>query len=253
VKNATLTLDDDGSTSILDLGDTPSIGSAGSVAKILGYLSESFADNITARVGGGQGSATPLTSEVNRIATVASAGDSVLLPPSVAGLSVIVINHGANLMQVFGAGTDTIDDVATATGVRQMVNSFVLYVCSTPGQWYSNGIGTGFSGQLPTVSFLNAITAFSGGGQGSATLLQDVLNRVTIVGAANDSVKLPVSAGGLQITVSNAHATNSLNVFPNTGDAINALAVNTAFAVAAGKTAIFSCTVSGQWHAVLSA
>ena len=54
-----------------------------------------------------------------------------MLPPAVvnqgvtnqAGLTVLVINHGANPMQVFGSGTDTINDVAAATGVSQMQGS----------------------------------------------------------------------------------------------------------------------------------
>lgn len=225
----------------------------GNITMAAGLFAESNQDTITANAGGGQAGATLLSKEVSRVTTVATAGDSVKLPPAVLGVSIYVINHGANAMQVFGSGTDQIDDVASATGVSQMVSSLVLYSCTTAGKWYSNGIGTGFSGQFPTVSYLNNIAANPGGGQGSATLLTNVINRVVTVGTAGDSVKLPVSAGGMQVTVVNAHATNSVNVFPNAGEAINALAVNTAFAVAAGKTATFFCPVAGTWHALLSA
>ena len=55
------------------------------------------------------------------------------------------------------------------------------------------------------------------------------------------------------ITVANAAAVNSMNVFPQTGEFINALAVNTAFAIAAGKTATFTCFGAGRWHSILSA
>lgn len=102
------------------------------------------------------------------------------------------------------------------------------------------------------VSFQNAISAFAGGGQASATQLSAVLNRVTVVATLADSVKLPVAAGGLQITVANASAV-ALNLFPSTGDAINALAANAAFSVAAGKTAIAYSMVPGFWQIVLSA
>ena len=223
------------------------IGFAGSLPTSLAQ------DTITAHAGGGQGSATQLNAEISRITTVANPGDSVMLPASAPGLDVYVINHGANSIQVFGAGTDTIDDVATATGVSQMIGSLVLYSCTAAGRWYSNGIGTGFSGSFPTVSFVNGLTAHAGGGQGSATPLTAAINRVTTVATAADSVALPTSAGGMQITVSNAAASNSMNVFPASGDQINALGANTAFAVAAGKTAAFTCAVAGQWHAILSA
>lgn len=220
---------------------------------VIGLLNESAADGIIAHAGGGQASATPLGNEVNRITTVATAGDSVMLPPSAAGLTIIVINASLVPMQVYGFGTDTVDGIATGAGATQMQGSTTIYCCTTPGAWSTNGIGTGYAGSLPTVSATNAITAHSGGTQALAVALTTVLNRVTVVGAANDSVLLPVSAPGLSITVSNAAATNSLNVFPASGDAINALAVNTAFAVAAGKTAIFSSTVAGIWHSLLSA
>lgn len=217
-----------------------------------GMFTESAKDNVTAFATGGQTSATPITTQTVRVTTVATAGDSVKLPASAPGLELIIINHGVNTLQVFGSGTDTIDDVATATGVSQMVNSMCIYTVATAGAWYSNGLGTGYSGSLPTESFKDAITAFAGGGQGSATQLITVFNRVVTVGSANDSVKLPVSAGGLNITVSNAHATNALNVFPAAGEFINALAVNTAFSIAATKTAQFSCTGSAIWHTLLS-
>ncbi len=220
---------------------------------LTGLLYESAADTVTAHAGGGQANATALTAEVNKVTTVATAGDSVMLPASAPGLTIFVINGSSNPMQVFGAGTDTIDGVATGTGVSQMQGSSTIYSCTTAGAWSTNGIGTGYAGSLPTVSSTNAITAHAGGGQGSATPLTTVLNRITTVASANDSVLLPASAPGLQITVTNAAATNSMNVFPASGEIINALSANTAFGVAAGKTATFSCSVTGQWHSLLSA
>ena len=97
------------------------------------------------------------------------------------------------------------------------------------------------------------LTAHAGGGQGSATALTSMFNRVTTVATAADSVILPASAAGMCITVTNAAAANSMNVFPATGDAINALGANAAFALAAGKTAEFVCYTAGQWHSILSA
>lgn len=104
------------------------------------------------------------------------------------------------------------------------------------------------------LSVANAITAFATGGQTSATQLAAAVNRITTVTTIADSVKLPAAVAGtwLGVTVINA-ATNSANVFPSTGDAINALGANAAYALAGGKTADFYCAVNGQWHAVLSA
>ncbi len=156
-------------------------------------------DNITAHAGGGQGSATPMPGIINRITTVATLGDSVSLPPAVPGLDLMVINHGANDAQIYGAGTDTIDDIATATGVSQMAGSVVIYSCTTAGRWYSNGLGTGYSGSYETMSTIDSLTAHAGGGQGSALPLTKMMNRVTTVASAGDSVVLPASARGMNI------------------------------------------------------
>jgi hypothetical protein len=145
-----------------------------------------------------------------------------------------------------------VNGVAAATGIILAPNSAVVAVEAAPGAWGVVGAGLGYSAGFSTETALNGITAHAGGGQGSATLLTAEINRVTTVATIADSVLMPVSAPGMSVTVTNA-ATNSMNVFPQSGDAINALGANAAFAVAGGKTATLTCAVAGQWHAVLSA
>ncbi len=94
-------------------------------------------DGLTARAGGGQASATLIPEVVARVGTVATAADSVKLPPAEAGLVVCLVNgHATNSMQVFGSGTDTINDVATATGVSQAAGKAAIYFCPVAGKWY---------------------------------------------------------------------------------------------------------------------
>jgi hypothetical protein len=109
-----------------------------------------------------------------------------------------------------------------------------------------------FTGQLLGPAS-NGLTAFAGGGQASATALPSYINRVTTVATAADSVKLPAAVAGLQITVINAAAANAMNVFPQTGEVINALAANAALSVAANKSVVFSCAVAGTWNSNLTA
>jgi hypothetical protein len=97
------------------------------------------------------------------------------------------------------------------------------------------------------------ITAKAGGGQGTATPITGGINRVTTVASAADSVKLPVSVAGMQLDVINAAAGNAMNVYPQTGEAIDVLATNSAFSVAANKVARFYCVTAGQWHSILTA
>lgn len=99
----------------------------------------------------------------------------------------------------------------------------------------------------------DSMTAFAGGGQGSATLITAMFARVTTVVTAADSVKLPVAQPGLEITVVNAAAANSMNIFPSTGEIINALSANTAIACAANKVMKFIASGRGQWHSILTA
>jgi len=98
------------------------------------------------------------------------------------------------------------------------------------------------------------ITALAGGGQaGTVHILTAAINRITTVGSAADSVKLPPAVPGVSLVVINAAATNSMNVFPNTGDYINALGQNAALAVAANKTVLLFCAVAGTWNSIVTA
>lgn len=222
---------------------------------LLGLLAESATDTITAKASGTQTTATPLTTELNRITVVATTGDAVLLPASQPGLTIIVTNHGANPCQVYGAGTDTIDDVATATGVQQMASSMVIYSCYTAGAWYTEGLASGFvrGAALQTFSAVDGLVANSGGLQSGATPLTAMMNRVATVAASGNSSLLPVSVSGMDITVTNAGA-NSMNVYPNAGgtgtETINSLSANAAFALGVGKSCQFVCYTPGQWHTV---
>lgn len=92
-------------------------------------------DAITATAGGGKTNAYQLSATLNRVSTVTTAADSVKLPAAVPGKVVFIFNNGAAAMQVFGSGTDTINSVATGTGVSQPISSIVQYQCVTAGNW----------------------------------------------------------------------------------------------------------------------
>jgi len=104
----------------------------------LGGVISSYATGITARAGGGKASATRLTETVSRVTVVATAADSVLLPQAKPGRVVYVVNSGANAMQVFGEGIDTINGVITATGVSQGAGLSAVYICANPNAWFRN-------------------------------------------------------------------------------------------------------------------
>ena len=223
-----------------------------------GFLNESATVAITAGTTRTQAGATALTTEINRVdtSTAPSAGtvlgDGVMLPATGAfARDILVINNTANPIQVYGAGTDTINGVAATTGVTQSQNSVGMYVSASSGTWASIDIAMGYSGNYQTTSAVSGLNANSTL-QAGAIALPAMINRVTTVGSAGNSAILPVSAPGLVIMVVNAAASNSMNVYPQVGDTMNGTA-NAAFAVAAGKTAQFYCANTGAWHSLLSA
>lgn len=103
------------------------------------------------------------------------------------------------------------------------------------------------------VSHASALTAHSGGGQSSALQLAKQINRVSTVAAPGDSVKLPVSVAGMQITVTNASLASAMDCFPSSGEIINALSADTALSIATNSTVVFSCSVAGIWNSVVTA
>lgn len=98
----------------------------------------------------------------------------------------------------------------------------------------------------------NGLTALSGGGQPGATALSSDINRITTVAAPGDSCILPVSSAGLKILAINSGA-NSANIFPQSGDQINAYGANIQYALGVGDIAVFTCAVAGTWNTSNSA
>lgn len=94
-------------------------------------------DLITASTTHTQAAAYAMTAPLSRVTTVAVAADGVALPPAKVGSNIWVINDGANAMQVYGNSAlgDTINSVATATGVSQPAGTIAHYTCTTGGNW----------------------------------------------------------------------------------------------------------------------
>jgi hypothetical protein len=106
-----------------------------------------------------------------------------------------------------------------------------------------------FSSANITLSIQTGVTAFSGGGQASATQLTKDFTNVTTVAAGNDSVKLMPAATGRRMVIKNNGA-NTLDVYPSTGDSINALAANASHQIAAGATNDYKCISGTNWQSV---
>lgn len=228
---------------------------------VVGKQQSIASDNLTARAGGGQANALLLTSTFNTVTTVASANDSVKLGPSYPGAFVVVHNDGLNLMQVFASAPDTIDDVATAVGVAQNVNTSVLYFCTVQGEWHS--LGGAAVGNFTNVFLTGLLYESPGAGivasvvrtQAGATVLSKEVNRVDTSTAValgtllGDGVALMSAQAGLDIAVINNTA-NVITMWPLNGsaDQINGLGAGVGVPLPPGDVAQFECAANGDWR-----
>ncbi len=91
------------------------------------------------------------------------------------------------------------------------------------------------------VSSQIGIVAYAAGGQGLATSLVAVKNRVDSVPAANASVHLYKAIGGVPQEVINNDPTNDLAVYPYFGDIFLSKSVNEALIITAGTRLLLFC------------
>ncbi len=126
--------------SVTGLGETTAPVPTATVSTLLtvsGLLSLGTPETaITATAGGTQALAQALSAlvSVHEVTVCATNADSVKLPaPSVVGELHLVINNGAASLQVFGSGTDTINAVATATGVAVATIKRAWFIALTTG------------------------------------------------------------------------------------------------------------------------
>jgi len=103
--------------------------------RAFGYPSYSYESGIVATPAGTVATSIAITEAVSQIDTVASGADGVLLPAASPGKMFILINAGANSMQVFAAGGSTINGTAGSTGVAHANGITAMYVCAKAGDW----------------------------------------------------------------------------------------------------------------------
>src|SRR5580765_4637289 len=99
--------------------------------QLFGAPQFSAENGITATAGGTKAAARLLKATINQLSVVATNTDSVKLPANPQpGNVVFIANDGAAVAQVFGSNNDTIDGVATATGVALTNATRCFYICA---------------------------------------------------------------------------------------------------------------------------
>lgn len=211
-----------------------------------------------------------LTETFNVITTAAASPSGVTLPTPTAATGarpVIIVNKGANPINVYPASGGTIDALAANASIQIAVGGMMMFWSASTTQWYSSinwahalSFGTGNipAGAIaastalttpalsaPTFSTSTGITAGTNTqGQGALTADLNVINTA----AANPSgVTLPTATQGRCVKVINKGA-NPIAVFPATGAAIDGLATNASILVPVGGAIEFNATSTTQWY-----
>lgn len=102
---------------------------------LTGKLKKSFQVGITAYAGGGQASAVEITKDIAEISTCATVGDSVKLPAAVAGLVILITNHGEAAANVFPNTSDDINKTGVDTAKSLAVNASMLCSAYDDTNW----------------------------------------------------------------------------------------------------------------------
>jgi hypothetical protein len=125
----------------------PNYSLKGTARSALGFFARNrnVVDPTVATPGGLKASAAIFTDGICLINTVASVGDSVLVPAAKLGDTYIIINRGANAARLYGAGTTTIDGVATGTGVTIAAGKAIRLIAIADGQYLSYTYGAATS------------------------------------------------------------------------------------------------------------
>jgi O-acetylhomoserine/O-acetylserine sulfhydrylase-like pyridoxal-dependent enzyme len=99
-----------------------------------------YENGITATAGGTKAAAFQLPAGVFlfEIDTVANAGDSVLMPAAIQGNMVAIFNNGASNLDIYGRGTDTINQSTTATAYVLTPGQCAILFCAKTGLWGAN-------------------------------------------------------------------------------------------------------------------
>ena len=176
----------------------------------------SSADALTAHSGGGKSSALALTANINRVSTVAAVHDSVLAPPAGPGGLAVFINDGANAMDIYGAGSDTLNDVVTTSPTTLEAGGTLVMWSSVAGKWYfQNLVGATAQSQPGAPTAPSSTSAFQMQGLAGAitpkksgtVLLMISGNIISSATTAGDGIEYQLSYGtGTAPTVNTALA-----------------------------------------------
>jgi hypothetical protein len=199
---------------------------------LTGLITRSSATGVTAFSGGGQSSATLLTTDFSNITTAAASVapyDSVKFNAAMApGQKFFVANNAANPAQLFGFSADSINGFASGTGVTLPVGFFGDVVCPVAGTLLMKGLPTFTSPFAYNTNAATSGTLLTGANISGGTVETTLILTGTLSAAANGQLPLvsnlvsaiPNAVAGMQYKlriINSSSADYGWTVTTNTG------------------------------------
>lgn len=236
------------------------------------YMSEG-GDKITIASGGSlvleSGGTLTIADGALEVPDIALAQGSVLVGDSdgeasalaAGGDTKILVGNGTTITSVALSGDVTMANTGAVTIAEGAVEDSMIEGLSA-GQFILGVDGTAANNTKATMSgpfsmdatgkvaVDTATVAADGSNQSEATAIADGFTLVTAANAAK-GVKLPAAAAGTLCFIKNEDSANAvLKVYPNTDDAINAIAANTEIDMAAKTSAVFIAYDVTTWYTI---
>jgi hypothetical protein len=119
------------------VGTSGVLGAGSGTSLVLtAFYARSVTDAITASATVTQAGATALTTEINRVVTIATTLNAVVLPAALAGRAVTVINaHATSSVSIFPALGDDINALAVNAQYVLLATKTVTFFCAVAGVW----------------------------------------------------------------------------------------------------------------------
>lgn len=165
---------------------------------------ETFSTSASIAAGSNAQGQGPITSDYNIVTSAASNPSGITLPTATTGRRIVVVNKGANPINVYPALGASIDALAINTAISLSVNGVMEFNASSTTQWYS-------SFNLYTSATTAAgVTSFSAGttGLSPSTATTGAVTLAGTLAVANGGTGLTALGTGVQ-TALGANTTGS--------------------------------------------